>query len=591
MATNDPLISVIVPAYNRAAYIADAINSVLNQKDAPWPLEVIIIDDGSTDNTEDIVAKTYGDDDRVQYVKIAQSGGRPAVPRNVGLKMARGKLIAFHDSDDRWAPDKLKRQIPQFEKDKNLALSYGTAEIMEGDGKLTGRLIISDMDHLAAGEKYETLLADNVISTLTVVARKDVLKEVGNFNESKLLSAVEDYELWLRVAAHFPGKIQAIKKPLAYYRQHENNISHASQTKSLVRLTNVFTAQADVRLTASQRNALQARTVNMQLILGQLRNEPDTPLVSVVMSVYNGGKFLRPAVESILNQTYKTFEFIIIDDGSTDDTAHVIRSYDDSRIRFVQRENHGLVYSLNQGVAMARGQFIARMDADDISLPSRLEKQLAALLSDEKIGNVGSFFTYIDEKTSKPGITISSPTESIDLKRTMYIYNPFPHGGSMFRREAFNAVGGYNNDLGPVEDFGLWTRMSRAGWEFAQLPEPLYLYRVNPNGISQQQNAVQIENSKRLIDDHWQKSWAHKGIRAIVKGADYYKHLDSPAADDVYHQYIHQQFVLTVGLFERRHFKTGAITMVGACLLDRSLIPKLIRPLAAGFLRKIGVKK
>ncbi|HSE61061.1 MAG TPA: glycosyltransferase family 2 protein, partial [Candidatus Saccharimonadales bacterium] len=542
MAASNPLISVIIPAYNRAAYITDAINSVFNQEEAPWPLEVIVIDDGSTDNTEEVVTSQFGD--KVRYVKIPQSGGRPAVPRNVGIKMAKGKLIAFHDSDDLWAPDKLRQQIPLFEQDKNLVLSYATAEIMNHNGKRSGQLVVPDMKHLAEGEQYEKLLTDNVISTLTVVARKDAIKKVGYFNEWAGLSAVEDYELWLRIAARFPGQLKAVAAPLAYYRQHSGNISLSDNAKALKRLTNVYSAQANITLTPEQRHALQIQTVVMQVNLGRLRDEPDTPLISVVMSVYNGERFLRPAIESILNQTYRAFEFIIIDDGSTDNTANIIQSYNDPRIRFVQRENKGLVYSLNQGVGMARGRFIARMDADDLALPSRFEKELAVLLSNEKIALVGCFFTYIDEASSKPGITITSPTESIDLKRAMFIYNPFPHGGSMFRREAYAEAGGYNNDFGPIEDYSLWMRMSIVGWECKVIPESLYLYRLSTQGISHNQKDAQAENGKRLINDYWSKHWVHKGVRTIVRGGRRYSKLDSPFANEMFHQYIHHQYVL-----------------------------------------------
>jgi glycosyltransferase involved in cell wall biosynthesis len=583
-----PYISVIIPAYNRAAYIASAVQSVFDQQDAPWPIEVIVVDDGSTDGTGDVVTKTFGD--KVRYVRIPQSGNRPAVARNVGLGMAKGELIAFHDSDDLWTPDKLKQQIPGFEKDPKLVLSFGTAEIMDKDGNKTGKLIIPDLNHLKEGELYESLLKENVISTLTVVARKSAIAKVGNFNESPALSAIEDYELWLRLAATFPDRIKAVKKVLAYYRAHDGNISQSSNTVALTRLNAVYAAQASTCLTKSQRGALQKQAIAMQLNLGLMRNESDTPLISVIMSVYNSEKFLRPAIDSILTQTYKPFEFIIIDDGSTDKSAKIIQSYKDPRIRFIQRENRGLVYSLNQGVQFARGRFIARQDADDISMPNRFERQMAVLLGDKKIGNVGSFFTYITEDDNKPGITIVSPTKSIDLKRALFIYNPFPHGGAMFRREAYDAAGGYNNEYGPIEDYSLWMRMNRAGWEFAQIPAPLYLYRISPNGISQQQKKAQADNGRRLIEDNWNQFWVHKGVRTIVRGAQYYKKMDSPFANEIFHQYIHHQFVLAVELFKRRHFKTGVITAMGACLLDRTMWRKLFRPAVAGFLRKIGLK-
>ncbi len=117
----------------------------------------------------------------------------------------------------------------------------------------------------------------------------------------------------------------------------------------------------------------------------------EKPRVTVLMSVYNGEKYLREAIDSILNQTFKDFEFLIIDDGSTDSSADIIRSYTDFRIRLIQNEkNIGLTRSLNKGLKLAKGEYIARMDVDDISLPIRFEKQVSFLDKYEDVKLVGS---------------------------------------------------------------------------------------------------------------------------------------------------------------------------------------------------------
>lgn len=126
-----------------------------------------------------------------------------------------------------------------------------------------------------------------------------------------------------------------------------------------------------------------------------------SPKVSVVMSVYNGEKYLPETIDSILNQTFKDFEFIIINDGSTDKTAKILTSYDDPRIRIFNQENMGLTKSLNRAISLAKGEYIARMDADDISYPERLKKQVDYLNKNPDIGLVGSKYIRIDKRGRK----------------------------------------------------------------------------------------------------------------------------------------------------------------------------------------------
>ncbi len=124
------------------------------------------------------------------------------------------------------------------------------------------------------------------------------------------------------------------------------------------------------------------------------------PLVSVVMSVYNGERFLREAIESILSQTFRDFEFIIVNDGSTDGTAGILNSYalSDSRVRVFEQENMGQCASDNRGCSLARGKYIARMDSDDVSMRDRLERQIAFLENHEKVGLLGGAVEIIDDR-------------------------------------------------------------------------------------------------------------------------------------------------------------------------------------------------
>jgi len=208
----------------------------------------------------------------------------------------------------------------------------------------------------------------------------------------------------------------------------------------------------------------------------------DNPLVSVILSVYNGEKYLAEAIESILNQTYINFEFIIIDDGSTDKSLEIIASYDDKRIVLVSRENRGLIASLNEGIEQAKGKYIARMDADDISLPNRLEEQIGFMKKNIDIGVCGTAIIGFGEEIKEKAWKLSSADKS--LKTELLFSSCFAHPTVMIRRDILidnNLY--YNENYVHAEDFELWTQMEKYT-KFANLKNPLLRYRVLEDSIS-----------------------------------------------------------------------------------------------------------
>lgn len=207
------------------------------------------------------------------------------------------------------------------------------------------------------------------------------------------------------------------------------------------------------------------------------------PKVTVLMSVYDGEKYLREAIESILNQTFKDFEFLIINDGSTDSSRDIILSYNDPRIRLVDNEkNIGLTRSLNKGLRLAKGEYIARMDADDVSLPERLKKE-GKLLGDHKdTGLVGSSVFLMNEDGKILG-TKKVSTKNSEIKQNLLKGNPFWHGSVMFRRECIEEVGGYREVFEAAQDYDLWLRISEK-YNMANIEEPLYKWRIGLRSIS-----------------------------------------------------------------------------------------------------------
>jgi len=211
-----PLVSVIIPTYNRAAYITDAIRSVQAQT---YPhVEIIVGDDGSTDHTADIVAQFGGS---VTYLCLPHRG-QPAATRNAGLAAARGEYIAFLDSDDLFLPGKLALQLAAFEQHPEAGLAYSNGYFFRDDPQAPiGRVL--DGLPTPTGDALADLLEGNFLFPPVVLVRHDCLDVVGPFDERPEFIAVEDYDLWLRIAAHFPfvhapGDVAAI-------RRHRQSIS------------------------------------------------------------------------------------------------------------------------------------------------------------------------------------------------------------------------------------------------------------------------------------------------------------------------------------------------------------------------------
>lgn len=213
------------------------------------------------------------------------------------------------------------------------------------------------------------------------------------------------------------------------------------------------------------------------------------PKVSVVMSVYNGQRYLPDAVESILGQTLTDFEFIIVDDGSTDRTSEILHGFRDDRIMLVENsENIGLTRSLNKGLQMARGKYIARMDADDISLPERLEKQVKFLDEHKAVGLVGSAVVYVDQDEKELGVQRVC-TENIH-QALLSVEFCWWHSATAFRAECLERVGAYRGEFRYAQDYDLWLRIAER-YDVASLSEPLVKLRLHPESISVARRAHQ----------------------------------------------------------------------------------------------------
>ena len=207
------------------------------------------------------------------------------------------------------------------------------------------------------------------------------------------------------------------------------------------------------------------------------------PLVSVVMAAYNCSEYIAESIESILQQCFTDFEFIIIDDGSTDDTSSIIQSFIlDKRVKVLQQANKGVTDALNHGISHANGKYITRQDADDLSLPSRMQKQIEFLERNPDYGVIGSNVQLIDRYGGNLGYS-SFPTEHCHILAVLRTRNCFVHGSVTFKKSLFDAVSGYCPDFLLAQDYDLWLRMSNL-CKVANLSEVLYNYRQLESSLS-----------------------------------------------------------------------------------------------------------
>lgn len=224
---------------------------------------------------------------------------------------------------------------------------------------------------------------------------------------------------------------------------------------------------------------------------------PLPPRVSVVMSVYNGERYIREAVDSILNQTFTDFELILIDDGSTDQTPAILAAFSDPRIvRITHPTNLGLVTALKEGVVQARGKLIARMDADDISLPDRFAKQVAFLDAHPEVGVLGTAMRQVDG-TGQLLTIITPPANHALIEWKMLFESAVMHATVIMRRTAVVQAGNYNPQYIHVEDGELWGRMIKIT-RFANLPEVLYVRRWLRGSVSYQRAILQQQRGAEI---------------------------------------------------------------------------------------------
>lgn len=232
--------------------------------------------------------------------------------------------------------------------------------------------------------------------------------------------------------------------------------------------------------------------------------QPHQAKITVLLPAYNAAPYIREAVDSVLNQTYTDFELLVINDGSTDNTLEILKSYTDPRLRIIDQQNMGLVKTLNKGLSLADSKWIARFDADDVCYPERLQQQMDFLESNPDYILVGSEADYMDEAGNFIFTYKFRYYEDEEMRANGFRQCPVIHSAVTFSRQAVLDAGGYDDDAITFEDHLLWRKLSAYG-KMKNLPVPLIKVRFNADSVT--------------IDEKWRgKEFQELKARSIEAG-------------------------------------------------------------------------
>lgn len=432
---NRPTVSVIVPVFNGEKYIRQTIESILDQDYGSY--EIIVVDDGSTDTTGEII-KQYAS---IKY--IHQDNRGVASARNTGIQIAHGDYLAFIDADDLWDSTKLSKQHAFMVDHPEIAYTFTRHTLF----------LSEDMETMPAWVRpdyAEGELAAYIPSSMMI--KKDVFIRIGYFDESFVLSEDSD---WFMRARDLGFKMAIIPENLLLKRVHSANLSGDTMKtqKSLM------------------------RAIKNSIIRNKKKGK-----ISVIIPVYNGEKYLSQAIDSVLTQSLRPHEIIVVNDGSTDNTEDICKGYGDN-IRYVKQENKGAASARNEGINIAQGEYLSFLDADDLWMENRLSQGMEAMKKDPSIamafGMVEEFYSPETDETFRDRYKCSN----IPLKGL--------HPGTLLiRKEDMFRVGLFDETFRTGEFLDWFNRAKDMGLKHLLIDQIQMRRRIHytNHGITQQAN-------------------------------------------------------------------------------------------------------
>lgn len=551
-------LSVFIITYNHEHFIRQAMDSVLEQ-DVDFDYEIVIGEDHSTDSTRAILQEYKArHPDKIRLLEREANLGA-IVNFWSTLAECRGEYIALLEGDDYWTdPQKLRMQVEFLDAHPDHVICFHNVRGVVVDGSEP------DFDYCPTDQKpsitFDDLLAENVIPTCSTVFRRGIL---GTPPDWLLKLRMGDYPLHL-LNARF-GQAGYLPRMMGVYRVHRGgtwrqmnwvtqvqaNVAmfehmakyveprfrpgvRAALAKRYWQLTVAYEEMGDPGLARSygfkslrtkvwttsptlshrikrlSRLSAPALYRTAQKLFPRMRSSrarrgaesaARDPLVSVVIPAFNAERYLQQAVESVLAQSFKDFECIVVDDGSTDRTARILAelAQRDARVLPLRVEHCGIVGALNAGLKAARGRLVARMDADDLCLPQRFEKQVRYLDDHPDCVALGTRVMLVDPYGSPLWeIDIHTTHEEIDDALLQANGWAIFHPSVMMRRDPVLDVGGYRQEYQWSEDIDLFLRLAEVG-RLANLPTTHLYYRQHLASVNRMKTQEQVRTNERLL--------------------------------------------------------------------------------------------
>jgi glycosyltransferase involved in cell wall biosynthesis len=500
---NNPKVSIVIPVYNGSNYLKEAIDSALAQ--TYKNIEIIVVNDGSTDNgATEKIAKSYGK--KIRY--YSKENGGVATALNLGIEKMKGEYFSWLSHDDLYYPDKVEKQI-RFLNDNKLKhiVLYSNYEVIDKNSR---HLAFIEHDHYMLTIKPEYALLRGCVNGITLLIPKDAFEGENPFDPD--LRCTQDYELWRRIIRKY--EFVHMDEILSKTREHagQDSVNHprilVEGNPLWIGMMEDLSVQTKKRLEGSEyvfylnmyfhlrkspyKEAAEFAKEKAHKLYAKLAHKvvDKDPLISVIIPCYNQGKYVDDAVESILKQTYKNYEIIIINDGSTDEyTNKLLSDYHKPKTRVYTTNNQGLTLARNYGVSAAKGGLIQLLDADDYISPEKFEAQVKVFRAAPVTKVVYTSYQYYFEKENeyKPpfhGLAISSnPVDDFIYRWQRGL--SIPIHCAMFRKEVFNSDAPFVPDIKALEDWIMWVDIANRGAKFAMLNEDMATYRVQEKSMTQ----------------------------------------------------------------------------------------------------------
>jgi glycosyltransferase involved in cell wall biosynthesis len=440
----NPVVSVIIPCYNQADYLAEAVDSVVSQAYQSW--EIIIVNDKSKDNTNEVCQRLVEKhiSKNIKIIVNERNQGL-AKARNTGIENARGKYILPLDADDQIQPTFIEKTVGLLENNPEISIAY-TDLLQFGE---TGEIVhASEYD-------FQLLKFNNQLNYCSLF-RREAWETVGGYNTYMTVMGYEDWDFWLSCGEKgFYAK--RIPEPLFLYRIKNSSMF----TKALK-----FDKRLRAEIIINHPNLYDENILSNAKELLKRQNEEGTksnPLVSVIVPTYNRPTQLAQAIKSVLNQTFRDFEIIVINDGGID-VSNIIESVNDENniLHIVHNVNMGLPAARNTGIKVARGKYIAYLDDDDVYYPDHLQILVDFLeATHSKIAYADSFRAVYKNIDGRILFRDKERYASVDFDRDrIFVENYIPVLCFMHAKSCFDEVGTFDETLTSHEDWDLWIRMS-----------------------------------------------------------------------------------------------------------------------------------